>query len=175
MKKEKGSLLKNNVVQSLLASLICIILGLFVGFIVLLCIKPSGAFDAILTIINNFLVFPNGNIALKYLGNTLVKTAPLLMCALSVLFSYKVGLFNIGTAGQYVIGAGTALYAALAWQLPWWLCVILAMAAGAALGAISGLLKSYFNVNEVISGIMLNWISLYSMNMLLAKVRATWW
>ena len=108
MKKEKGSLLKNNVVQSLLASLICIILGLFVGFIVLLCIKPSGAFDAILTIIKNFLVFPNGNIALKYLGNTLVKTAPLLMCALSVLFSYKVGLFNIGTAGQYVIGAGTA-------------------------------------------------------------------
>ena len=38
----------------------------------------------------------------KYLGNTLVKTAPLLMCALSILFAYKVGLFNIGAAGQYV-------------------------------------------------------------------------
>jgi len=171
MKKEKGSFLQNKVVQSLLASLICIVLGLFIGFIVLLFINPSGAFEAILTIVKNFLVFPNGNIALKYLGNTLVKTAPLLMCALSVLFSYKVGLFNIGAAGQYVIGAGVALYSALALQLPWWMCAILAMAAGAALGAVSGLLKSYFNVNEVISGIMLNWISLYSMNMLLAKVK----
>ncbi len=171
MKKEKGSFLQNNVVQSLLASLLCIVLGLFIGFLVLLFINPSGAVDAILTIVKNFLVFPNGNIALKYLGNTLVKTAPLLMCALSVLFSYKVGLFNIGAAGQYVIGAGVAVYAALAWQLPWWLCAILAMAAGAALGAVSGLLKSYFNVNEVISGIMLNWISLYSMNMLLVNVK----
>lgn len=171
MKKEKGSLLKNNVVQSLLASLICIVLGLLVGFVVLLCIRPSGAFEAITTIMKNFFVYPNGNIALKYLGNTLVKTAPLLMCALSVLFSYKVGLFNIGAAGQYAIGAGVAIYAALAWQLPWWACAVIAMAAGALLGAISGLLKSYFNVNEVISGIMLNWISLYSMNMLLVGVK----
>ena len=51
---------------------------------------------------------------MKYLGNTLVKTAPLLMCGLSVLFAYKVGLFNIGAAGQYVVGAGAALYCALA-------------------------------------------------------------
>ena len=67
MKKEKGSFLQNSAVQSLLASLICIVLGLFVGFIVLLIINPSGAVDAILTIIKNFLVFPNGKIALKYL------------------------------------------------------------------------------------------------------------
>ena len=64
MKKEKGSFLQNSAVQSLLASLICIVLGLFVGFIVLLIINPSGAVDAILTIIKNFLVFPNGKIAL---------------------------------------------------------------------------------------------------------------
>ena len=32
-----------------------------------------------------------------------IKTAPLLMCSLSVLFSYKVGLFNIGAAGPYVV------------------------------------------------------------------------
>ena len=38
----------------------------------------------------------------RYLGNTLVKTAPLLMCSLSILFAYKVGLFNIGAAGQYL-------------------------------------------------------------------------
>ena len=108
---------------------------------------------------------------MKYLGNTLVKTAPLLMCSLSILFAYKVGLFNIGTAGQYCAGAGLALYAALAWQMPWWACMVFAMAAGALLGSISGLLKAYRNVNEVISGIMLNWITLYLVNMLLTGVK----
>ena len=43
--------------------------------------------------------------------------------------------------------------------------------AGALLGAISGLLKSYCNVNEVISGIMLNWIGLYATNMILTNVK----
>jgi simple sugar transport system permease protein len=44
----------------------------------------------------------------------------------------------------------------------------MATLAGALLGAISGFLKATRNVNEVISCIMLNWISLYLVNMLLA-------
>ena len=63
------------------------------------------------------------------------------MCSPSILFAYKVGLFNIGAAGQYAFGAGIAIYAALAWQLPWWVCLLLAMAAGAVLGTVSGILK----------------------------------
>lgn len=50
--------------------------------------------------------YPAPRPRLRYLGNTLVRPRPLLMCSLSVLFAYKVGLFNIGAAGQYVIGAG---------------------------------------------------------------------
>ena len=95
------------------------------------------------------------------------------MCGLSVLFDYKVGLFNIGAAGQYVVGAGASLYLALALNMPWYVCLIGAMLAGAILGAISGILKSYRNVNEVISCIMLNWISLYGVNMLLSTVKET--
>mgnify|MGYP000249522162 FL=1 len=95
------------------------------------------------------------------------------MCALSVLFAYKVGLFNIGAAGQYVIGAGACLYCALAWNMPWFVCMLAAVAAGAVLGAISGALKAYRNVNEVISCIMLNWISLYAVNVLLSQVKET--
>ena len=49
--------------------------------------------------------------------------------------------------------------------------MLLAMLGGAVLGTISGLLKSYCNVNEVISGIMINWITLYLTNMLLTKVK----
>ena len=167
----KKNLLKNSGVQSLLASLLCIVLGLLIGYIVLLFINPAGAGEAILTVVKNFLNYNKPETQIKYLGNTLVKTAPLILCSLSILFAYKVGLFNIGAAGQYCAGIGMALYGALAWHLPWWACLLLAMAAGALLGALSGLLKAYCNVNEVISGIMLNWITLYLVNMLLSLVK----
>ena len=167
----KKNILKNNGVQSLLASLACVVLGMFIGYIVLLFINPTGAGEAIATVMKNFLTYSRADTQLKYLGNTLVKTAPLLMCALAILFAYKVGLFNIGAAGQYCAGVALSLYAALAWGWSWLPCVLLAMAGGALLGAISGLLKSYCNVNEVISGIMLNWIVLYLTNMLLTNVK----
>ena len=166
-------LLKNNAVQSLIASFICIFLGLFLGYIVLLFINPDGAWEAILAVIKNFFKYSKADAQLKNFGNTLVKTAPLLMCALSVLFAYKVGLFNIGAAGQYVAGVCASLYAALAWGWSWLPCLVLALLAGAAMGCIVGLLKAYRNVNEVISGIMLNWICLYTTNMILTNVKET--
>lgn len=165
------NLLKNNSVQSLIASLMCIVAGLLAGYVVLLIINAEGSWEAITTIIKNFFYYPSGPAKLKYLGNTLVKTAPLLMCSLSVLFANKTGLFNIGVAGQYVVGAGACLYLALALQMPWWVCLLGAIAAGALLGALSGALKTLFNVNEVISCIMFNWISLYGVNMLLTQVK----
>ena len=170
---KRKSILRSSGVQTLLVSLACILLGLLVGFVALLIINPANAWKAIVTIVANFLNSSRVNLQLKNLGNTLVKTAPLLMCALSVLFAYKAGLFNIGAAGQYVIGAGASLYAALAWHLPWYVCLLLALFCGAILGAISGALKALCNVNEVISCIMLNWISLYLVNMLLTNVKET--
>ena len=168
---KKHSILKNDGVQSLIASLICIVLGLLIGYIVLLFINPDGAWDAIVTVVKNFFTYKKTSSQLKYFGNTLVKTAPLLMCSLSIIFAYKVGLFNIGTAGQYCAGIALSLYAALGLGWSWLPCMLLAMAGGALLGTISGLLKSYCNVNEVISGIMLNWITLYLTNMLLTNVK----
>ena len=170
---KKNNLLRNSGVQSLFASLMCILVGLVAGYIALLIINAEGAWEAICNIVKNFLYYPKEAQQLKYLGNTLVKTAPLLMCALSVLFANKAGLFNIGVAGQYVVGAGACLYMALGLQMPWWVCLLGAIVAGALLGAASGFLKTKFNVNEVISCIMFNWISLYCVNMLLAKVKET--
>ena len=146
-------LLKNEGVQAFLASVICILLGILIGYIVLLFINPQGAGESIL--------------------NVVAKTMPLILCSLSILFSYKVGLFNIGTAGQYVAGACASLYAALAWGWGWFPCMLLAIVAGAFLAGITGLLKAYCNVNEVISGIMLNWIALYTANTLLTNVKET--
>ena len=165
--KEKKSLLKNPSFQSILTSLICIVLGLLIGYIVLLMINPAGAGDAIKTIILNFLTRSSSAARAKALGNTLAKTAPLLRCALSICFCYKVGLFNIGAPGQYEAGACIGLYAAIAWHTPWFVSLILAAIAGAVVGSISGALKAYRNVNEVISGIMLNWIILYLTNTIL--------
>jgi len=168
---EKKSFLKNPSVQAIMTSLICIVLGLFIGYIVLLMINPSGAGEAIKTILINFLSRSSSAAQMKALGNTLAKTAPLLMCALSICFCYKVGLFNIGAAGQYEAGACFGLYAALAWHMPWFVCLLIAGLAGAVVGSISGFLKAYRNVNEVISGIMLNWIMLYLTNTMLSKVK----
>ena len=167
----KKRFLEYGAVQAILAAVLCIIAGLFIGFIVLLLINPAGAWNGIVTIVKNFLNYPSKPAAMKYLGNTLVKTAPLLMCALSINFCYKTGLFNIGAAGQYVVGAGACLYAALGLKMPWYVCILFAMVAGAVWGCLVGLLKAYANVNEVIAGIMLNWIGLYLVNMLLSRVK----
>ena len=140
--KKRFSLLRSGAVQSLLASLLCIVIRLLTGYVVLLFINPAGAWDAIVTVVKNFFYYPSKPAILKYFGSTLVKTAPLLMCSLAL-------------------------------HLPWYVCLVAGMIAGALLGAISGALKSYCNVNEVISCIMLNWISLYAVNMLLTKVKET--
>ena len=171
MKKEKKSLIRNDGFQTLLSSLVCILGGLFVGYLVLLLIEPSGAFEAIVAVMKSFFRYP-GKLVYKYFGQTLVRTVPLLMCALSVLFAYKVGMFNIGVAGQYVAGACGCLYAALEWKLPWLPCLLVGMLCASLLGGISGWLKTKCNVNIVISGIMLNWITLYMTNLMLGQVKS---
>ena len=171
MKKEKTSLIRSDAFQTLLASLACIVGGLVVGYIALLIIEPSGALEAIIAVLKSFFRYP-GKLMMKYMGQALTRTVPLLLCSLSVLFAYKVGMFNIGVAGQYVAGACGCLYAALAWNLPWLPCLFIGMLAAAILGGISGWLKTAFNVNVVISGIMLNWITLYLTNMILGNVKS---
>lgn len=168
---KKESIWRNNGFQTIMASLLCIVLGLLVGYIVLLIINPGGAWEAITAIMKNFFYYPSAAAVKKYLGTTLVKASALLMCSLSVLFAYKVGLFNIGAAGQYVVGTGACLYFALSLGMPWYVCLIAAIVVAALVGGISGALKAYFNVNEVISCIMLNWIGLYCVNMLLSTVK----
>ena len=171
MNKKKQSLIRNDGFQTVIASLLCILIGIVVGYLVLLVINPSGAGEAIVAILKNYLYYPSSVAVMKYLGTTLVKASALLMCALSVLFANKVGLFNIGAAGQYVVGAGASIYFAVAFDMPWYVCLLASIVFAALIGGASGVLKAYFNVNEVISCIMLNWISLYCVNMLLSKVK----
>ena len=169
--KRSVSVLSYPAVQTIIASLLCVLAGLLIGFIVLMIINPAGGVESILNVIKNFFTWSRPQQQLKQFGNTLAKTIPLIMCSLSILFAYKVGLFNIGAAGQYVAGACASLYAALAWGWGWLPCMLLAIVAAAVLGGIVGVLKAYCNVNEVISGIMLNWIGLYTANTILTNVK----
>lgn len=171
--KRSVSVLSYPAVQTIIASLLCVLAGLLIGFIVLMIINPAGGAESILNVIKNFFTWSRPQQQVKQFGNTLAKTIPLIMCSLSILFAYKVGLFNIGAAGQYVAGACASLYAALAWGWGWLPCMLLAIVAAAVLGGIVGVLKAYCNVNEVISGIMLNWIGLYTVNMALTPVKET--
>ena len=145
---------------SLLSSLICIVIGLLVGFIVLLVLGGpkaySDGFSRIL--LGGFYMAPSG------VGKEIVTAAPLIMCGLSVAFAFKTGLFNIGAAGQYTLGAFGGLIFALLLHAPWWVCLLAATVFGALWGAIPGIFKAYLNVNEVITSIMFNWIGLYGCN-----------
>ena len=97
----------------------------------------------------------------------ILQTAPLIMTGLSVAFAFKTGLFNIGAAGQYTVGAFCALFSAIVLKLPWWACLLASALGGAVWGAIPGFFKAFLNVNEVITAIMFNWVGLYAVNTLI--------
>ena len=91
----------NSSITSVLAALLCILIGLVVGFLVLLAINPAHAWgDGFVRILKGgFHDAPYG------VGKELANAAPLIMTGLSVAFAFKTGLFNIGAAGQYTLGA----------------------------------------------------------------------
>lgn len=161
-KKKKSGV--SDLSLSIGASLICVVIGLIFGLIILFCINSENAWDGFMRIIKGgFFMAPKG------IGSVLAQTAPLIMTGLSVAFAFKTGLFNIGAAGQYTLGALGALYFALVLQMPWYVCLLASMVFGAIWGAIPGIFKAYFNVNEVITAIMFNWIGLYAVNEIVYK------
>ena len=154
-----GRLASSEAFLSVVASLICIVIGLLLGVVVLAIINAEHAFgDGLLVILQSGIKSP------RNMGTVLANAAPLIMTGLSVGFAFKTGLFNIGAAGQYTLGAFGALYCAIVLQLPWYVCLLAAMLLGAVWGAIPGLFKAYLNINEVITAIMTNWIGLYMVN-----------
>ncbi|QJD81850.1 ABC transporter permease [Cohnella herbarum] len=100
------------------------------------------------------------------IGNTLATATPLIFSGLSVAFAFRTGLFNIGVAGQLLFGGFCASAVGLSLDLPKAILLILMLIAGFAGGAlwavVPGLLKAKFNVHEVVSSIMMNWIAYWT-------------
>ena len=105
-------------------------------------------------------------------AETLVKATPLLLVALGICISFRGDVINIGGEGQMIIGAVLATWIGLMFtDAPGWLVITLALFAGflggAIWGGIPGALKAYFNVNEILSTVMMNAIAVQLMNFLL--------
>ena len=154
--------------SNFLSSLMAVAIGLLVGFIVLLVSNPSqalGGFSKILI---------GGFTDMKNLGQVFYFATPIIMTGLSVGFANKTGLFNIGAAGQFIIGAYAAVYVGVKWTfLPgaahWIVALLMAMLAGALWGLLPGILNAYRNVNIVISCIIMNYIGMYTVNSFVTK------
>ncbi|MBI2759675.1 MAG: ABC transporter permease [Chloroflexi bacterium] len=139
--------------------------ALFVGAVMLLFLKvnPIEAYKALWDG-----AFGSSNA----FAETLVKATPLLLVALGICISFRADVINIGGEGQMIVGAIFATWVGLTFTgLPGWLVITLAMLAGFAgggiWGGIPGLLKAYFNVNEILSTVMMNAIAVQLMNFLL--------
>jgi simple sugar transport system permease protein len=109
---------------------------------------------------------------LGVISDTLVKATPILMTALACSIAFRMKLWNIGAEGQFIMGAFGASAVVLAPLLPaetpaWIFLPVMMLAgmlAGALWGFIPGFLKAKFNVNEIISTLMLNYISISWIN-----------
>ena len=169
-----------------LSSILAILAGLLVGLIVLLATNPSNAFPAFSALITGG--FYSG---MKTFGNVLYYAVPIIMTGLGVGFGFKasifniwhnfgtqyflerreIGIFNIGGAGQFIVGAFCGVYTASVWNLPGalgWIVPLLASMIGGALWALlPGLLHAYRRVNIVIATIMMNYIGMYLVNYLI--------
>ena len=154
---KKKSILESNVFYTLIA----IAAGFIIGAVFLLIagISPAVAYGKLL---NSIFGKP------KYLFWTLIYASPLIFTGLSVAFSFRTGVFNIGAEGQFVMGTLTACVLGILVDLPAVihvpLCIIAAAAAGMIWSLIVGVLKVKRGIHEVLSFIMFNWIAFYLSN-----------
>lgn len=147
----------------ILSSIFAIVLGLIVGLIILFFCNPDQALPGFATILTG--AFTHGA---KGVGQVFYYATPIILTGLSVGFAFKTGLFNIGTPGQFIIGGFGAVFVGILFTSlgpVHWIAALLASALlGALWGLVPGLLKAYFNVNEVIASIMMNYIGMYLVN-----------
>lgn len=154
---KKKSILESNVLYTIIA----IIAGLLIGavFLMIAGISPAVAYGKLFSSIFS---------KPKYLVWTLVYASPLIFTGLSVAFSFRTGVFNIGAEGQFVIGGLVACVLGIVLKLPAGLhaivCLVAAAAAGCIWSLIVGVLKVKRGIHEVLSFIMFNWIAFYFSN-----------
>ena len=150
------------------SSILAIIAGLFIGFMIMFLFNPMNSFRGIFLMLGGWLFRDN---ILRDVGRWLFTTGPLILTGLSVGFAFKTGLFNIGATGQYTLGLYVAImvgtYGEILGPFQWVIAMLAGMLAGSIVGLLNGFLKAKFNVHEVITSIMFNYIVMYMVNSLI--------
>ena len=147
--------------NKILIPLLAVLLGFVSGAIVMLITghNPIEAYSALLKGAGFY-----GNI--KRLGDTLLNTTTLILTGLSIAFAFRTGLFNIGVPGQMLMGGFIAVLIGAKFSYPAAihvpLAVIGATVGGACWAFVPGILKARFRIHEVVSGIMMNYIAMWS-------------
>jgi general nucleoside transport system permease protein len=100
---------------------------------------------------------------------TLVKAIPLLLCGLGIAVAYRISVWNIGAEGQFVVGAMAATAVTIYFpDLPGYasipLMVIASILAGGFWGLLTAVPKTHFQVNELITSLMLNYVALLALD-----------
>lgn len=151
--------MKRFIGRDFITALVAVVLGLLAGA-VLMALIGRNPFSGYVYL------FRGGIMSIERVGNTLATATPLILTGLSVAFAFRTGLFNVGAAGQMLIGGLCATAVGLTLVLPKPLLLTVMMAAailgGAVWGLVPGLLKAKFNVHEVVATIMMNWISYWT-------------
>lgn len=154
--------------NNLMIPLLSIVLGLILGAVIMLLFGYNP--------INGYRAMLNGALGSPfYIGETLRQAIPLLLAGLGFAVANTAGFFNIGIAGQLLLGWFGSVWFALSFpDLPGFLLLPLSILAGTIAGSlwagIAGFLRAYFNTSEVIVTIMLNHTALYSINYLIRNV-----
>ena len=140
----------------LIKSLLATLLGLVAGAIMMLIIGAN-------PLEGYFYLFKGGVMSVERISNVMASGTALVLTGLSVAFAFQTGLFNIGAAGQMLAGGVCATTVGLLVPAPRFvllpLMFLAALLGGGLWGALPGFLKAKFNVHEVVSTIMMNWIA----------------
>lgn len=171
---------RNSIWQELLVPVLAVVTGLILGAIVIIASGENpftaygalfaGSFGtpgALIEGIQSYIATGETRLLLRAIypfTESLVTATPYIFAGLSVALGFRAGLFNIGAEGQFFIGALCSAFVGYSIKgLPMIIHLPLAILAGAAGGAIWGMIPGYlkakFGAHEVVNTIMMNWIA----------------
>lgn len=161
--------LGNPKTQGIAIPIFTILIALIVGAVIM-AVVGSNPFQAYYNLLQGCGLAPKESYAtyrsmLTDFMNFLSYLTPMIFAALAVAVALRAGLFNIGVSGQMLAAGFTATilvgYSPLPAVLSKPLVILIGLVAGALVGGLIGFLKYRFNINEVVSSIMLNYILQY--------------
>lgn len=152
---------------NILTPIIALVLGIIVGTIIMV----ASGYDAV----SAFTALWDGAFGNSYyFGEVIRQVTPYILAGLAVAFAFRVGLFNIGVEGQFIVGWVASVWVGVSFDLPRIILLPLAILASIVAGAlwafIPGLLKARFRVHEVIVTIMMNYVALHVTNYIIKSV-----